>query len=195
MTAQKILSCVARTGERFGVKHVVDVLQGANTEQIRKFRHDQLSTYGLLKEMPRKQLQSMVYQLVDQGLVSRSEGEYPVLGLNDQSWAVLRGQRRCGWCGPRSASPAKTKAAEISWDGVDRGLFDHLRDWRRRIAVERQVPAYVVLHDATLMDLARMRPTELDVLRIDSRPRREADCKIWARAFWKRSSLIAWSMV
>ena len=59
---------------------------------------------------------------------------------------------------------AKTQAAELSWEGVDRGLFDHLRDWRRRIAIERGVPAYVVLHDATLMDLARVRPTELGVL-------------------------------
>jgi ATP-dependent DNA helicase RecQ len=164
VTAQKILSCVARTGERFGVKHIVDVLQGANTEQIRKFRHEQLSTYGLLKEMPRKQLQSMVYQLVDLGLVSRSEGEYPVLGLNEQSREVLRSQRSVRLVRPKERVAAKTKAAEISWDGVDRGLFDHLRDWRRRIAVERQVPAYVVLHDATLMDLARTRPTELDVL-------------------------------
>ena len=72
VTAQKILSCVARTGERFGVGHVVEVLQGANTEKIRRFGHDKLSVYGLLKEMGKKELQSMVYQLVDRGLVSRS---------------------------------------------------------------------------------------------------------------------------
>ena len=165
VTAQKILSCVARTGERFGIKHIVDVLQGANTEQIRKFKHEQLSTYGLLKEMPRKPLQNMVYQLVDQGLLSRTDGEYPVLTLNDQSWAVLRGKLSVRLVRPKERVEVKTKAAEISWEGVDRGLFDHLRDWRRRIAVERQVPAYVVLHDATLMDLARVRPTDLDVLR------------------------------
>ncbi|HEX3999236.1 MAG TPA: DNA helicase RecQ [Pirellulales bacterium] len=165
VTAQKILSCVARTGERFGVKHIVDVLQGAKTDQIRKFQHDQLSTYGLLRDLPKKQLQAFVFQLVDQGLVGRSEGEYPVLALNERSWEVLRGQLPVRLVRPKERVAAKTKAAELSWEGVDRGLFDHLRDWRRRIAVERGVPAYVVLHDATLMDLARIRPTEIDVLR------------------------------
>ena len=127
VTAQKILSCVARTGERFGVGHIVEVLQGANTDKVRKFGHDKLSTYGLLKEMSKKQLQSLVYQLVDRGLVARSEGEFPMLALNDESWAVLRGQREVRLVRPKKKVAARTRSTEISWEGVDRGLFDHLR--------------------------------------------------------------------
>ena len=191
MTAQKILSCVARTGERFGVKHVVDVLQGANTDQIRKFKHDQLSTYGLLKEMPKKQLQSMVYQLVDQGLLSRSEGEYPVLALERPivGRAARPVIRAAG--AAEGTGRSEDESGGVSWDGVDRGLFDHLRDWRRRIAVERQVPAYVVLHDATLMDLARVRPTELDVSANGSWLRRKAVAGFGRERRRRRSSPIA----
>jgi ATP-dependent DNA helicase RecQ len=158
ITAQKILSCVYRTGQRFGVGHVVDVLLGADTENIRRLQHHELSTYGLLKQMPRKELQSFVYQLVDQGLVDRSDGDRPVMALNDDSWAVLRGQREVRLVRPKKKMSARTKEAEISWNGVHRELFDHLRDWRRAMALDRQVPAYVVLTDNTLRDLARVRP-------------------------------------
>jgi ATP-dependent DNA helicase RecQ len=165
VTAQKILSCVARTGERFGVGHVVEVLQGANTDKIRSFRHDQLRVYGLLKEMPKKSLQSMVYQLVDQGLVTRTDGEKPVLKLNDSSWAVMRGQRVVQLVRPKEQLAAKTASAEKNWEGVDRGLFDVLRQWRRGVATDRGVPPFTVMHDTTLMELARVRPTTLDALR------------------------------
>jgi ATP-dependent DNA helicase RecQ len=165
ITAQKILSCIARTGERFGVGHVVEVLQGANTDKIRRLGHDKLSVYGLLKEMGKKELQSMVYQLVDRGLVNRSEGDMPVLALNDESWAVMRGQREVRLVRPKKQVAAKTRSTEENWEGVDRGLFDHLRDWRRRIAAERKIPPFTVMHDTTLMGLARVRPTALDRLR------------------------------
>ncbi|HEY2146870.1 MAG TPA: RecQ family ATP-dependent DNA helicase, partial [Pirellulales bacterium] len=165
VTAQKILSCVARTGERFGVGHIVEVLQGANTDKVRKFGHERLSVYGLLKEMPKKELQSMVYQLVDQGLVSRSDGEMPVLKLNDASWTVMRGQREVQLVRPKERLAAKTATTEENWEGVDRGLFDDLREWRRGIATERKIPPFTVMHDTTLRDLARVRPTTPDRLR------------------------------
>jgi ATP-dependent DNA helicase RecQ len=165
VTAQKILSCVARTGERFGVGHIVEVLQGANTDKVRKFGHDKLSTYGLLKEMPKKQLQGLIYQLVDRGMVARSEGEYPMLTLNDESWAVLRGEREVRLVRPKKQVAARTRSTELSWEGVDRGLFDHLRAWRKGIASARKVPPFTVMHDTTLMELARLRPTTIDCLR------------------------------
>ena len=164
VTAQKILSCVYRTGQSFGVGHVVDVLQGAETEMIRRRGHEKLSTYGLLKEIGKKPLQGLVYQLVDQGLVDRADGEYPILKLNERSWEVLRGQREVRLVRPKEKTLAKTAQAEVSWEGVDRGLFDRLREWRREAALARQVPAYVVLHDNALRELARVRPTRRDVL-------------------------------
>ncbi len=158
--AQKVLSCVARTGERFGIGHIVDVLQGADTERIRQCNHQKLSTYGLLKEMPKKQLQSIVYQLVDQGLLARSDSEYPTLALNDASWAVMRGQREVKLVRPKTETVAKTRSNIESWDGVDRGLFDHLRAWRKGVAAERAMPPFLVLDDHTLRDLARVRPID-----------------------------------
>ncbi|MBI3782339.1 MAG: DNA helicase RecQ [Deltaproteobacteria bacterium] len=158
VTAQKILSCVARTGERFGAEHIVDVLVGADTERVRRWRHDQVSTYGLLKGTPRKALTNMLYQLLDGGLLDRSDGERPMLRLNAESWAVLRGQRSVQLMQPVK----KVKAAPIddeSWADVDRELFESLRTLRREIAEQRGVPAYVVFGDATLRELARVRPS------------------------------------
>ncbi|HXQ24568.1 MAG TPA: DNA helicase RecQ [Candidatus Acidoferrales bacterium] len=157
VTAQKILSCVARAGERFGAEHIVDVLLGANTERVRRWHHEQLSTYGLLKSTNRKALTNMLYQLLDEGLLERTAEERPVLRLNDAAWAVLRGQRTVRLLQPKTAVTPTRVDAE-SWEGVDRGLFDSLRELRRTVADERGVPAYVVFGDATLRDMARVRP-------------------------------------
>ncbi len=164
-TAQKILSCVARVEERFGVGHVVEVLTGADTEMVRNFRHDQLSTYGLLRDLPKKQVQSMVYQLLDQGVLERTTDDRPVLKLNEASWNVLRGQRTVKLKRPKEETPTQTKVDAQSWERVDRGLFERFREWRRDVAHIRAVPAYVVLGDATLRSLARIRPTRPETLR------------------------------
>jgi len=157
LTAQKILSCVARAGEHFGAEHIIDVLLGANTERVRRWRHEQLSTYGLLRGTNRKSLTSMVYQLIDDGLLERSTDDRPVLHLNAVSWSVLRGQRSVRLLQPKTAVVSTRVDAE-SWEGVDRGLFESLRALRRQLAEERGVPPYVVFGDATLRDMARVRP-------------------------------------
>ena len=157
LTAQKILSCVARTGERFGAEHIVDVLLGADTERMRRWHHDQVTTYGLMKGASRKALANMLYQLLDEGLLDRSGEERPVLRLNDASWAVLRGQRAVRLLQPKT-KVSKTRFDEESWEGVDRGLFESLRTLRRQVADDRGVPAYVLFSDATLRDMARVRP-------------------------------------
>ena len=89
----------------------------------------------------------------------------PVLTLNDESWAVMRGQREVRLVRPKKQVAAKTRSTEENWEGVDRGLFDHLREWRKKIAAERKIPPFTVMHDTTLRDLARIRPTSLDSLR------------------------------
>jgi ATP-dependent DNA helicase RecQ len=163
VTAQKILSCVARAGERFGAMHIVDVLLGADTEAVRRWRHEQLSTYALLKGMPKKQLINYVYQLVDDGVLERTEGERPLLKLNPESWAVLRGQRPV----TLRQAPVKVKEARgeaESWTGVDMGLFESLRGLRRELAADRGVPPFVIFGDTTLRELARVRPSSADAL-------------------------------
>jgi ATP-dependent DNA helicase RecQ len=155
--AQKILSCVARAGERFGAEHIVDVLLGANTERVRRWRHDQLTTYGLMKGTARKSIANMLYQLLDGGLLERTTDERPVLRLNNASWEVLRGKRTVRLLEPK-VKVSKTRFDEQSWEDVDHGLFERLRSLRRELAEARRVPAYVLFSDATLRDIARLRP-------------------------------------
>jgi len=157
VTAQKILSCIARAGERFGAEHIIDVLLGAKTERIRRWEHDQLRSYGLLKSSNRPALLNVIYQLIDEGLLERSPDERPVLRLNDASREVLQGQRGVRLLEPKT-KVKKTRVDEKSWANVDIGLFELLRRLRRQLAEQRGVPAYVLFSDATLRDMARMRP-------------------------------------
>jgi len=163
VTAQKILSCIARAGERFGAEHIVDLLLGANTERVRRWRHEELSTYGLLKGTDRKTLTSMLYQLIDDGVLERTADERPVLHLNDASREVLRGKRTVRLLQPK-IKVRKTRFDEKSWQSVDTGLFETLRNLRREIANQRNVPAYVLFSDATLRDMACLRPSSPSAL-------------------------------
>ncbi len=160
--AQKILSCVARVQERFGIGHVVDVLRGADTERVRQCGHGDLSTYGLLREIDKKSLTNLVYQLLDQDLLKRSDDGYPVLKLNANSWAVLRGQRLVQLVQPKHRGVKHAKVDEDEWKGVDEGLFESLRLLRRSVAAERDVPAYIIFGDATLREMARVRPGSIE---------------------------------
>jgi ATP-dependent DNA helicase RecQ len=168
--AQKVLSCVARVKESFGVGHVVAVLHGENTEMIRKWGHEKLSTYGLLREHGKPALRDWVHQLIGQGALTQSDGDYPVLKLNAASWAVMRGQQTVRLIRivrrEKGESPKQSKAVEMSWEGVDQGLFEALRALRRQIAEERKVPAYVVFGDRTLRELAVVRPSTRERLRL-----------------------------
>jgi ATP-dependent DNA helicase RecQ len=163
LTAQKILSCVARAGEHFGAEHIVDVLLGADTERVRRWHHEELTTYGLMKRTSRKTLTNMVYQLLDAGLLERSAEERPVLRLNDASREVLRGTRAVRLLQPK-LKVKKNRLDEKSWEKVDSGLFETLRTLRRQLAEERRVPAYVLFSDATLREMARVRPGSVDAL-------------------------------
>lgn len=169
VVAQKILSCVARTEERFGVGHLVDVLKGADTERVRQFGHNQLSTYGLLSDMHKDAIKRRIYDVLDQGLLERktiegNQKSFQVIGLNDQSWRVMRSEMRVMLreLGERRVATTKTEAE--SWEGVDRDLTEKLRELRNEIAAKQDVPAYVIFGDATLRDLARKRPDRISLL-------------------------------
>ena len=158
ITAQKILSCVARVGERFGVRHVCEVLRGARTEGVARHGHDRLSTFGLLSGTDQRAAENLVHQLLDQGLLVRSGGDRPVVGLNDRSWEVLRGGRTVVLLEPRSSRAKSTKADADDWQGVDRQLFERLRTWRRRVAEARGKPAWTIFDDKSLRAIAREKP-------------------------------------
>jgi ATP-dependent DNA helicase RecQ len=168
--AQKILSCVARVQERFGVNHVIGVLRGEETERIRALKHDQLTTYGLLREQPKPVLRDWIFQLIGQGVLVQEGSDYPILKLNDASWEIMRKQREVSLVqNVRRAKGEKAKpseAATTSWEGVHRGLFDALREWRAEQARLAQKPAYIIFSDATLRELARIRPSTLEAMRL-----------------------------
>jgi len=159
------LSCVQGLGIAFGVSHVVDVLHGAKVEKIERFGHKTLSEYGSLKHLGKPVLRDVLFQLVDQGCLARTEGDRPVLRLTALGEDVLRLRQEVSLKQPLSTPAAPTPIAEDLWAGVDRGLFEHLRGLRRSIADERGVPAFVVFGDATLRDLARLRPATNEALR------------------------------
>ena len=168
--AQKILSCVARVQERYGVNHVVGVLRGENTEKIRSMGHEQLTTYGLLREYPKTEVRDWIYQLISQSVLKQEGEEYPILKLNEASWEVMKKQREVRLLKPvrrrSDEQERKSKAETTSWEGVDKGLFEDLRVWRRGLADAKNVQPYIILNDASLRELARIRPSSLEALRL-----------------------------
>jgi len=159
--AQKVLSCVYRVGERFGIKHVVDVLRGADTERVRSLGHSTLSTYGIGAGMSEVEWTSIVRQLIHRGLLVQDIANYSVLKLTPQARPVLRGEATLVLARPRIKTKATAKsrsrlAADLG-EG-DQGLFEALRSLRKTLAEEQGVPPYVVFGDATLVEMARRRP-------------------------------------
>ena len=160
--AQKFLSCVGRTEQRFGMSYIIDVLRGANTKRICDLHHDQLSTYGIGKDHSIEEWQRLGRMLVQQDLVSviTQEG-FSTLRLNTNSREILRKQRSFEMplvLKQEKAAPDKAKAAQEALDPQSARLFAHLRNLRKQIADAQGVPPYVVFPDTTLHAMALERP-------------------------------------
>ncbi len=160
--AQKILSCVWRVGQRFGAAHVTDVLRGSRGHRILELKHDQLTTFGLLKNMQREALMSYINQLVDEGVLARTPGGMSTLYLTAESGPVLKGQREVVFFTPKETLSAGG-GASVDGDTIpltpeESELFDSLRALRREIAEGLGVPPYTVFADTTLEEMARVRP-------------------------------------
>ncbi|MHC5093491.1 MAG: DNA helicase RecQ, partial [Planctomycetota bacterium] len=162
--AQKILSCIVRLQQQFGSGYTALVLAGSKDKRILENRHDELSTYGLLNHFSKPVIHSWIEQLVGQGYLEKY-GEYNQLAVTDKGRAVLKGEAT-----PRLLKPAEKKMTRISkptpesWEGVDAGLFEELRTFRKQEAREKGVPPFVVFGDATLRELARIRPSSPKLL-------------------------------
>ena len=161
--ARKILSCVARVRQTWGIGHVTDVLVGKPSEKVVAARHTELSTFGLLKEESASAVRGYLEQLVAEGLLQRDGEPYPVLRLTTAGTALLKGRGDCLLY--RELEPPKPRARIRSRvtlaAGADPELFDALREVRLRIARARGVPPYVIFHDTTLRDMAERRPATL----------------------------------
>jgi ATP-dependent DNA helicase RecQ len=170
--ARKILSAVARVGQRFGAAHVTSVLRGQATELVTSRGHQDLSVFGLLREASVDEVRGYIDQIVTRGLLRQTEDAFPVLRMTSEGVALLKDpailpdlalvrQRKP----QKGKAPARSRQETESWEGVDRELFTELRAMRQAIARDRRVPPYVVFHDTTLRELARLQPTTLDELR------------------------------
>ena len=171
--ARKALSCVYRTGQRFGAAHVIDVLRGADTAKVRQFGHDAVSTYGIGGDLDAKQWRSVFRQLVATGLLDADIEGHGALRLTAAATPLLRGEQTLQL---RAEPPARerkrqranerkhgaTPMTELPAEAAVR--FSALRLWRAGIAREQNVPAYVIFHDATLRSIALEQPRDLDAL-------------------------------
>ncbi len=167
--AQMLLSAIYRTGQAFGAGHVVDVLLGAETDKVRERGHDRLPTYGVGKEFPKQYWQSLVRQAVAGGQIAINIAKYGGLEITERGRAILKGEmpfffREPGKKAARASRRAARAAAGIGGD-VDPALLARLKALRLDLARTQQVPAYVVFPDATLIEMARVRPTSLDEMR------------------------------
>ncbi len=169
--ARKILSCVARVDQRFGATHVASVLRGHASEQVLAKGHEKLSTFGLLPHASVTEIRGYIEQLIGLGLLQQTGDQYPVLALTPKGLELLKDATRCPDLTlarqrpPSKAAPrAKSRAEAESWQDVDRSLFDRLRALRLVIARSRGVPPYVIFHDATLREMARLRPKSFSAL-------------------------------
>jgi ATP-dependent DNA helicase RecQ len=165
--AQKILSCVARVQESFGIQHVVDVLRGSANAKVLKNGHEKLSTHGLLRDESESQIRDWIHQLIDrESLWQEQKDQYSILRLNAASWEVMKGSRLVRLTRTAKLDRVrKSRSEAASWEGVDPGLFEELRQLRRSLADAQSVPPYVVFSDATLRELTRRRPSNLAQMR------------------------------
>jgi ATP-dependent DNA helicase RecQ len=171
IAAQKAMSAIVRTGERFGTEHLINLLLGDETEAIRNFRHNALPTFGVGKEFNRNEWRSIFRQLYAAGLLSLEITGYGRWTVPPAGWAVLKGKaevalRKDAVTAPRAGRRAERKAAAAPplgrGDNADHALFEALRACRSALAKAQAVPAYVILPDRSLLDMARRKPVSLD---------------------------------
>ncbi|MCA6126236.1 DNA helicase RecQ [Bradyrhizobium sp. WSM 1704] len=174
--AQKLLSCVYRTGQRFGAMHLIDVLVGRLTERVKQFNHDQLSVFGIGRELNEKQWRAVLRQLVAMGHLRADSDAFGALKLTDSARGVLKGETpvmlreqaegaRNRPIRDRSRRGELAPATNGAGGTANPALHAALRAWRSDVARQRNVPAYVVLHDSTIDGIAAMRPATLSDLR------------------------------
>jgi ATP-dependent DNA helicase RecQ len=162
----KILRAVAELRGRFGAAHVADVLAGAATARLEALGHARLDSYGALREATKGELRGWIDQLIGQGLLVRTAGEYPTVAITKHGAQVLRGESAAGALSRVAPTRRERGGGQRALSGAgtgpegegERALFEALRQVRRALAEERGVPPYVIFSDATLRELARLRP-------------------------------------
>ncbi len=164
--ARKLLSAVYRTGQSFGAAHVLDVLLGRSTEKVERHRHQTLSVFGIGADLGAPAWRSLLRQLLVQGYLRVEHERYGALALTDRARPLLRGEVaiRVREDAKAIAPRRKTRAALADLAPEEEALWEALRECRRRLATEHNVPPYVIFHDATLRQMLAERPSDADAL-------------------------------
>ena len=164
--AQKALSCVYRVNERYGVNYIIDILRRKEDQRILRFGHDKLSTYGIGKNLTQEEWHSLFRQLIHRGFLEQDIANYSVLHLTPQARSILKGEKQLILAKPRNKpapikTPKKPKFENIPHDPA---LFEKLRQLRKELATEAQVPPYVIFSDATLIQMSARKPATREAL-------------------------------
>ncbi len=170
VAAQKALSAIYRTGQRFGAQHLIDVLLGNATERVRHFGHDRIKTFGVGDELDRTGWLSVIRQLLAQGHLLPDPDGHGGLVLAPSAGEVLRGTAEIRFRSEAPRERARSRKASargtagVALDAAAQTLWEALRAWRLDEARRQELPPYVIFHDATLIEVARRRPASLDAL-------------------------------
>jgi len=165
--AQKALSCVYRTGQRFGAGHVIDVLRGQLRDKVKQFDHHNLSTFGIGKALSEQQWRSVFRQLVVRGYLQVDHSRYGALRLVGASRALLRGDTRLALREDPMPAKSRSRPARYQLELEDEELMEDLKAVRRSLAESQDIPPYMVFHDATLLEMIAVRPkTEEQLLEV-----------------------------
>jgi len=165
VAAQKFLSCVKRTGERFGMNHVIDVLLGSKGQRVMNLGHDRLSTYAIGRDLTKRQWQSLGWQCLHQGLVTQ-DMDFGGLHLTRKAWAVFREEAKVyGRLSAPEPPPKSVPKKSTTVSDYNRDLFELLRQKRLELARELDVPPFVIFADRTLVEMARAYPRTLEQMR------------------------------
>jgi ATP-dependent DNA helicase RecQ len=168
---QKLLSSIYRVDQRFGAGHVIDVLRGVDSDKARQWGHDKLTTFGIGSETSEAEWRAVLRQAIALGLVMVDHDAYGSLKLIDEARPVLRGERKVQLRQYQKPVRQKRQSAkpkgyvESDLSPVEQAIFEKLRWWRVETARKHNVPAYVIFHDATMREIAKIKPTSLDDLR------------------------------
>jgi len=165
--ARKALSCMYRTGQRFGAVHLIDVLRGRTTDRTAQWGHEQLNVFGIGADLDEPAWRNVFRQLVALGYAEPDHDAYGALKLTEASRPVLKGEQQVEMrhLQPRKGKATKTRSAAVAGlSTADAGLLEQLKAWRLEQARGQSVPAYVILHDRTLAEIAASRPVDIDAL-------------------------------
>jgi len=161
--AQKILSCIYRVNQSYGVNTVIQVLRGSKNKKVLKWGLDKTSTYGIMQEYSNDAIKEMIMTLISQGYIHITADKFPVLKLTDMSWEILKGKvkfyhKKDLLLKSKTSKTANGLSPVPINENFDKELFERLRELRHTIAQEKDLPPYIIFHDSSLKEMAAYMP-------------------------------------